>query len=140
MTLVVDSSAVVAALINEREGEWVRALMGSDNLVAPHLMPVESVNLLRRGVILGFLSADAASLAHHDLLSLPVALFAYAPVADRIWELRSNLTAYDAWYVALAEGLSAPLLTLDRRLARASGPRCEFRVPPSPDTIQTGME
>jgi predicted nucleic acid-binding protein len=71
-----------------------------------------------------------ASLAHDDLLSLRVDLFPYAPCASRVWELRSGVTAYDAWYVALAEALGAPFATLDARLARASGPRCRFVLPP----------
>lgn len=62
------------------------------------------------------------------LLDLRVELFPYAPFATRIWDLRDNVTCYDAWYVALAETLSAPLATLDARLAKASGPRCRFLV------------
>jgi predicted nucleic acid-binding protein len=68
-------------------------------------------------------------LAHADLLRLPVQLVAYEPVANRAWELRENLTTYDAWYVALAEGIGAPLATLDRRLSRAPGLRCELLLP-----------
>ena len=75
-------------------------------------------------------SADSAVLAHDDLVQLPVELFPYELHARRVWELRENLTAYDAWYVALAESLDAPLVTLDHRLARATGPRCQFRLPP----------
>ena len=67
-------------------------------------------------------------MAHADLLDLRVALFAYEPVAPRIWELRRSITAYDAWYVALAEHLAVPLATLDRRLVRSSGPRCAFET------------
>jgi predicted nucleic acid-binding protein len=59
-----------------------------------------------------------------------VALFPYRPFADRIWELRDTVTSYDAWYVALAESLDAPLATLDRRLAGAHGPICRFSLPP----------
>jgi predicted nucleic acid-binding protein len=70
-----------------------------------------------------------AALAHEDLLSLPIELFPYHPCAARVWELRPNVTVYDAWYVALAERLDAALATLDRRLQRASGPRCEFLLP-----------
>ena len=80
----------------------------------------------------GDLSSDAASLAHEDLVQLRVDLFPYEPHARRVWQLRDNLTAYDAWYVALAEALSAPLVTLDQRIARAHGPRCDFRLPPTP--------
>ena len=57
-------------------------------------------------------------------------LFPFAPFAERVWALRENLTSYDAWYVALAEVLDCPLVTLDRRLSRASGPVCEIIAPP----------
>lgn len=57
-------------------------------------------------------------------------LFPFAPFAGRIWALRENLTSYDAWYVALAEALDCPLATLDRKLSRASGPRCDVLAPP----------
>jgi len=63
------------------------------------------------------------------MVDLYIELYPYAAVARRVWELRDNLTAYDAWYVALAEQLSAPLVTLDRRMATANGPRCQFRLP-----------
>ena len=74
-------------------------------------------------------------MAHHDLLGLRVELFAYEPFGPRAWELRGNLTTYDAWYVALAEDLGSPLATLDRRLSRAAGPRCGFL----PRSIQSGI-
>jgi len=131
MTLVVDSSAVVAALADSGpDGRWAEGVLASEELVAPHLMPVEAANILRRAGLVGEISSDAAALAHGDLLSLRVDLFAYEPVARRVWELRDNLIAYDAWYVALAEELDAPLATLDARLRRADGPRCTFQIPP----------
>jgi predicted nucleic acid-binding protein len=71
------------------------------------------------------------SSAHADLVQLRIELFAYDVHADRIWELRPNLATYDAWYVAVAEALGAPLVTLDERVARAAGPTCEFRLLPS---------
>jgi predicted nucleic acid-binding protein len=75
------------------------------------------------------LSKDLATIAHADLLTLPVELFPYHVTADRVWELRANLTCYDGAYVALAELLGAPLATLDLKLSRATGPRCEFVTP-----------
>lgn len=130
MTLVVDASMVVAAAVDAGPGGvWARAMLTSDDLAAPHLMPVEATNVLRRAVLTGDLSADVASLAHIDLQRLPVVLFPYQPFADRVWELRGAVTAYDAWYVALAEALDADLATLDGRLARAAGPRCPFLTP-----------
>lgn len=132
MTLVVDASFVVAALTDDGPtGRWADGLLDTDELAAPHLMPVEVTNIIRRGEVQGTISADTASLAHADLLALGVALFAYEPFAARVWGLRHNLSAYDGLYVAVAESLEAELATLDGRLSRASGPRCGFRLPPS---------
>jgi len=130
VTLVVDASFVVAALTDPgSDGEWAESLILSEVLAAPHLMLVEATNILRRAVLAGQLVTVEASMAHADLLRLRVELFAYPAFATRIWELRDNVTAYDAWYVALAEGLGAPLATLDRRLVTASGPTCHFLTP-----------
>lgn len=92
---------------------------------------MEVANLLRRAVAAGEVSADSASLAHADLLGLRISLFAYEPFANRVWELRGGVSADDAWYVALAESLDAPLGTLDRRLTRSTGTRCRFSIPAS---------
>jgi predicted nucleic acid-binding protein len=73
-------------------------------------------------------TADAIA-AHEDLLELNLELFSFEPFAERIWELRHTLTSYDAWYVAVAEALGLPLATLDARLAKASGPTCDFLTP-----------
>lgn len=129
MSLVVDSSVIVAALVDGGpDGSWAQELL-IDDLAAPHLLPVEVANVLRRAAAAGQISEDVASLAHADLLDLRFELVPYEAVADRAWQLRHNLTAYDAWYVAVAELLDAPLATLDRRLVEAPGPRCEFRTP-----------
>jgi predicted nucleic acid-binding protein len=127
VTLVVDASMLVAALIDSgTDGRWAEALLTSDSLAAPHLLSAEASNILRRSARSGAISAEQASLAHADLLDLRVELFPYAPFAARIWNLRDNVTCYDAWYVALAEALNAPLATLDARLAKASGTHCRF--------------
>jgi len=132
MTVVIDSSVLVAALVDQGPvGEWAEELLVSGPLAAPHLMPVEVANILRRSASAGIISADVASLAHADLLSLRLELFPYSLSAARVWELRSTVTAYDAWYVALAETLEARLATLDAGLSRAGGPRCEFVLPPT---------
>ena len=70
-----------------------------------------------------------ANSAHRDLLRLDLELFPFAPFAERVWALRSNLTAYDAWYVALAEALNCALATLDRKLCLATGPVCDIVTP-----------
>jgi len=132
VTLVVDASLVVAALIDSgTDGRWAESMLESDALAAPHLLPVEVANVLRRAVAMDEVSADSASLAHADLLGLRIGLFAYEPFANRVWELRGGVSAYDAWYVALAESLDAPLATLDRRLTRSTGTRCRFSIPAS---------
>jgi predicted nucleic acid-binding protein len=131
VTVVVDSSVVVAALVADGAvGEWASSLLASQALAAPHLLPVEVANVLRRAARSGDITGDVAVLAHADLLELNVELFAYGPFGPRVWELRDSLTAYDAWYVALAEELDVPVATLDVRLARAPGPTCEFTTPP----------
>jgi len=133
VTLVVDASIVVAALVDDgATGRWAEEVLLSDDLAAPHLMPVEAANILRRASLHGEVTSDTASLAHGDLQDFRVDLFPYGAIADRAWELRENLTCYDAWYVALAEMLDASMATLDQRLARASGPRCRF-VTSGPD-------
>lgn len=113
MTLVIDASMVAAALVDSGpDGSWADQLMTTDHVAAPHLMPVEVANILHRAARSGDISADSAALAHQDLLDLRVELFPYEPFAQRVWQLRHNITAYDAWYVALAE----------TRIARHIGP------------------
>lgn len=132
MTVVVDASVVVAALVDVgKTGRWAEDILLSDHLVAPHLMPVEVANVLRRSTDAGEITADSAALAHADLQALTVDLLPYAPVASRAWALRDDLTLYDAWYVALAELLDSELATLDGRLARAPGVKCAFLLPPA---------
>ena len=132
MTLVVDASMAVAGLIDTGiDGIWAEALLRSESLAAPDLMPAEAANILRRAQLAGDISSDIASIAHQDLLDLRVEFFPYEPFAARVWALRENITCYDAWYVALAETLSAPLATLDGRLAKAPGTRCRFAMPPA---------
>ncbi len=132
MTLVVDASVVVAALIDTgADGIWADRMLGSDSLAGPQLLPVEVANVLRRAALAGDVSADSASLAHGDLLKLRIDLFAYEPFAERVWARRDSMSTYDGWYVALAESLNAPLATLDRRLARSGSSRCRFVIPGS---------
>ncbi|CAN5348592.1 PIN domain-containing protein [soil metagenome] len=130
MRCVVDASAMVALLVHAGSAsEWVEQMLAGNDLAAPHLLPVEAASALRRNAAARRLGADQAARAHQRLLGARVALFPYAPFAPRVWELRDSISAYDAWYVALAEALDAPLITLDHRLIRASGPRCAYVVP-----------
>jgi len=129
MTLVVDASLVVAALVDGGpDGKWAESELTSAELAAPHLLLVEVTDILRRAVLSGDISEDSGALAQGDLLALRIELFPFEAVAARVWELRRTVTAYDAWYVALAESLEAPLATLDTKLSRATGPRCAFRL------------
>jgi predicted nucleic acid-binding protein len=131
VSLVVDASLVVSALVDGgTTGSWAESQLAGEPLSAPHLMPVEAANILRRAAAAGEISADVAAMAHTDLLDMRVELFPYGPFAPRVWELRDNLTSYDAWYVALAEFLGSRVATLDLKLARAAGPRCGFETPP----------
>jgi predicted nucleic acid-binding protein len=130
MTVVVDASVVVAALVDTGpEGTWAEDVLQSESLAAPHLMPAEAANIVRRATLAGNISADVAALAHMDLIALAVEYFPYEPFAPRVWELHQNLTANDAWYVALAEALGVSMATLDGRLRRSPGPRCTFLAP-----------
>ena len=131
MTLVVDASTVIEALIGTgKRGDWALELLASGQLAAPHLMPMEAANILRRAALRKAIPDEIASMAHQDLADLTVDLFPYRPLATRVWELRQTVTVYDGIYVALAEALDAPLATVDVKLRRASGPRCKFLAPP----------
>lgn len=125
-TLVLDASVVVGALLDSGiTGRWCRQQLATADLHGPHLLPAEIVSVLRR-VLLADAAQDASvQLAVADLAELDIALHDFLPLAPRIWDLRNNLSAYDAWYVALAEALDAPLATLDQRLASAAGIRCQ---------------
>ena len=130
MTAVVDSSVIVAALIETgRVGVWAETVLAEGDLFGPGLVLVESSNVLRRLERAEQISRLEAALANADLMRLDIELVPYAPFAERVWALRANLTCYDAWYVASAEALSCPFYTLDRRLTRALGPPCEVIAP-----------
>lgn len=128
---VLDSSALVALLTDGGSvGDWVAERVNGVTPAAPHLAVFEAANILRRQQLRGASDATGATLAHQDLLALRLQLWPYSSVAARAWQLRDNITAYDAAYVALAEFLEAPLVTLAHRLERANGPCCAVRTPP----------
>ncbi len=131
MTLVVDASVVVSALIRrDSQGQWAELVLERDEVVAPQFMPVEVTNTLRSLVLTLSITEQEGTRAHLRLLGLPSALLPYESVALRVWDLRHNVTPYDAWYVALAESLDCDLATLDGNLVRSPGPRCRFSTPP----------
>ena len=132
MSAVVDASLLVGALTSSgQEVQWCRSALGRSDIAAPEMAPAETTNLLRRMELSRGITRLESTSAHSDLLRLDIELYPFRPFAGRVWELRTNLTAYDAWYVALAEALDWPLVTLDRRLSRAPGHRCEIIVPPA---------
>jgi predicted nucleic acid-binding protein len=131
VSAVVDASLLVAATSDMgAEGRWAEDVVRGGGLVAPHLALVEATNILRRFELEGRLGRMEAGAAARDLLLFDLELLPFTPFAERVWELRANVTSYDAWYVAVAEQCDLPLATLDRHLARATGPRCRFLLPP----------
>lgn len=131
MITVVDASVLVAAFVDSADdGPWSERVIAGGGLVSPELVLVETANILRRHARSGQLSRAEAGLAYLNLLQLKVELFPFRPFAERVWELGENLTSYDAWYVALAEALDCPLITLDRKIGRAPGPTCQIITPP----------
>lgn len=114
--IVVDASAMVEALIGrDADARLLDALAAEVH--APHLLDVEVFSVLRGLLLGGKLGREAATRARQDHLALTISRHELAPFADRIWSLRHHFTAYDATYLALAEGLGAPLLTCDAKLA-----------------------
>lgn len=119
--IVLDASALLELLLNTPAGQVIAARVADPALAlhAPHLVDVEIVQALRRYARDGEIDAATASIVLEDLQALDVQRHAHEPLLARIWELRQNLSAYDATYVALAEVLDAVLLTCDGRLSRA---------------------
>lgn len=120
--LVVDTSAVLAALAApDAAPALVERLAADGDLHAPHLIDTEILHALRRLTLAGAVSADRAADVRQDFAELALLRYPHEPLNDRVWELRDNLTAYDATFVALAEALGLPLVTCDARLASAPG-------------------
>ena len=124
---MVDASAAMSALLNA--GPARRAL-SSEQLPAPHLIDSEVANGLRRRVAAQQLDAGSGWAALDTLRRLGMTRYPVFSLLDRVWELRDNLSAHDASYVALAELLDCNLMTADARLSRASGIRCPITVVP----------
>lgn len=123
--IVVDASAVLDLLLNRKVAEALRDrfFQRGQSLHAPHLIDVEVLHVLRRYNRSGEMGDDRAEEAVQNHLALPIERYSHELLAGRMWQLRGNLTAYDAAYVALAEVLQAKLVTTDARLARAPGAR-----------------
>lgn len=123
---VVDTSALVAALFGDPSPQALVDRLSGGDLHAPHLVDVEFTHVARRLVATGLVSPERAQRGRSDFADLPIVRYPHGPFLDRMWELRENLTAYDAAFVALAEALDAPLVTTDARLA--ASPRHTARI------------
>ena len=119
--IVIDASALLDLLLRRRAAPEIRArVAGEVALHAPHLVDTEVLHALRRRVARGELARRRAQEALDDLADLPLVRHPHLPLSPRVWAMRERLSAYDATYVALAEGLDASLLTSDRRFARGA--------------------
>jgi predicted nucleic acid-binding protein len=121
--IVPDASAVLEVLLRTPSAKAVemRLFDPRQTLHAPHLLDVEVAQVIRRYSSSGEIDGDRGRAALADLSDLPLRRYPHAFLLPRVWDLRNNLTAYDAIYVALAEALDAPLLTRDKRLLQAPG-------------------
>jgi predicted nucleic acid-binding protein len=128
--IVVDASALLEALLRTPAANAVekRLFAPRQTLHAPHLLDVEVAQVIRRYAANGDIDGARGHLALADLANFPLRRYPHDFLLPRMWELRNNLTAYDAAYVALAEALDAPLLTRDRRLAAAAGHRAQIEL------------
>jgi predicted nucleic acid-binding protein len=125
-----DASALVALLTDSgADGQWVTETLSGKSLLAPSLVLFESSNIIRRLELADEISTDQAAQAHADLTDLDIEQWPCDLTSRRVWGLRRNLSSYDASYVAVAEAAAAPLVTLDRRIARAPQIRCQVMVP-----------
>ena len=130
MSVVVDSSVVVAALVDAgAAGAWAEQILERDDLYAPGHLLVEVANVIRRLERSHGITEQEANGAFQDLTDLDIELHGFEAFSERVWQLRHNVAIYDGWYVALAEALDVPLATLDVRLAKAEGPKCRFLTP-----------
>lgn len=127
--IVVDASVVAPALGDDGiDGDQARSRLSGETLAAPELIDLEVTSVLRRLLLAGDLPARRAELALSDLVSLPLRRVSHRKLLSRCWELRYNLTVYDATYVALAEALGVTLVTADARSSTAPGLRCDVEV------------
>jgi predicted nucleic acid-binding protein len=127
--LIVDASALYEVVVGARRAELIRQRLDADpDLAAPHVIDVEVLSTIRRDYMLGRLDPTLARQAVADLQAWPGERFAHLNLVNRAWELRNNVRAGDAFYVALAEALDGTLVTLDTRLASATGLRCTVEV------------
>ena len=129
--IVVDTSAVIGVLAGRPEIRGLAERIRADgDLHAPHLLDVEFQHALRRLVVAGAIGEDRAADTRVDFAHLLVVRYPHVSLADRMWQLRADVTAHDAAFLALAETLDVPLVTCDARLARAPGHTASVEVFP----------
>lgn len=128
--IVVDASVVVEVVLRSDKGMALegRLLDGEDPLHAPHVLDLEVANALRRCVGRGEIDERRGREALADLTHIPIERHPHRPLLERVWQLRHNLTAYDAAYLALAETLGAPVVTCDKALASVAGHRARVEL------------
>ena len=127
--IVADATVLVVALADDgSHGDQARSRLHGERLTGPELADLEVASVLRRQMKAGTLDARRARLALDDLAALPALRAPHRPLLPRCWELRNNLTIYDAAYVALAEAMNTTLRTGDRKLAKAPGPQCPIEI------------
>ena len=128
--IVVDASALIEVLLRTPAAPAVESHMFApgQTLHAPHLLDIEVAQVIRKYAARGEIDAERGRLALEDLGDLKLHRYPHEFLLPRIWSLRSNVTAYDAAYIALAEALDAALLTRDHRLAAASGHRARVTL------------
>jgi predicted nucleic acid-binding protein len=128
--IVVDASVVLEALLGSRLAAQARDVVFDPDAIlhAPHLIDLEVVQVVRRYSLKGAMPDRRVGELIDDFLALPIERFAHEIFLGRIWELRANLTAYDAAYVSLAEALDVPLVTCDDRLAGSAGHRARIEL------------
>lgn len=127
--LVVDASVLAAVLADDgKDGDTARERLRGESLAAPDLIDLEVTSVIRGHLAGGHLDLRRANFALADLADMPLQRVAARGLIVRCWELRDNLTVYDAAYVALAEALDVALVTADARLAKAPGPRCTIEL------------
>jgi predicted nucleic acid-binding protein len=126
--IVVDASALLECVVGDRPDPALIVRLASEELHAPHLIDVEVLHALRLLITRRVVTEKRAATARGDFLALEITRYPHLPLADRIWDLRHNLSAYDATYVALAEALDASFVTTDSRIAGAPNLRTVIEV------------
>lgn len=135
--IVVDASALIDVLVGAASAT---GRLADEELAAPHLLDAEVASVLRRQTLAGQMEPDQARSALDDLADLEIGRYSHGSLLDRAWQLRANVTVYDALYVALAEVLDVPLVTLDARLAASPGVRARIEVFPSRATPGSDLD